>query len=147
MADVSGRVDPSRDDNSPEVRKAGELLPVWKGTQNTACLSLSQAVYSLRAIHSANYKFSDRCAILVDSERDDRWLIFIVADPKVDLEALIVGYMKELGDQQLRQMLEAEFGATRTLIVAQAFSEGNLLDPERDGSDDRIDPKGTGLRR
>ena len=57
-------------------------------------------------------------------------------DPKPTLELLV----KDLCDQALREDLEREFGAVRTLIVAQAFSEGNLLDPGRDDADHRLDP-------
>ena len=55
--------------------------------------------------------------------------------------------MNELVDQQLRVQLDAEFRDVRTLIVAQAFAEGNLLDPNDERIDYRTDPREAGKRR
>jgi His-Xaa-Ser system protein HxsD len=113
----------------------------------TAALSVSRAVYARRAVLAAAYKLSDRCVALVDADGDDRWVVYLIAPPQGDPRSLLSILIRELTDQALRDRLEEEFGAVRTLIVAQAFSEGNLLDPDRDDADDRLDPRGTGRRR
>lgn len=104
-------------------------------------------MYSLKAILAAGYKFSDRFAVLVDTDGDDRWAVFLIGPDGTVIETILADFTKELGDQQLRAALEDEFGSLRTLIVAQAFSEGNLLDPARETADDKADLRGTRLRR
>ena len=49
--------------------------------------------------------------------------------------------------QQLRVRLETQFGHLRTLMVAQAFSEGNLLDPSQTDGDPQTDPRGIAVSR
>jgi hypothetical protein len=43
--------------------------------------------------------------------------------------------------------LEAQFNDVRTLIVAQAFSEGNLIDAHAGDGDYLSDPLGAGKHR
>ena len=64
-----------------------------------------------------------------------------------DLSVIALEFRNELIDQQLRCTLEQQFKDVRTLIVAQAFSEGNLLDPDADGGDYQRDPLGAGTNR
>jgi His-Xaa-Ser system protein HxsD len=148
MADGAGRQDTNRD-----LREEGAVaehtgpVPAWVSGERTAALSISRAVYSQRAVLAAAYKLSDRCIVLVDADGADRWIVYIVAPIGGDPKALLSILMREIGDQGLRDELEEKFGVVRTLIVAQAFSEGNLLDPARDDADDRVDPRGTGERR
>jgi His-Xaa-Ser system protein HxsD len=104
-------------------------------------------VYSLKALLAAAYKFTDRWTVLVDTDGDDHWGVFVAGPDGTQLDSMAAAFANELADQQLRALLEAEFGALRTLVVAQAFSEGNLLDPDRGTSDDKADARGTGLRR
>jgi His-Xaa-Ser system protein HxsD len=85
--------------------------------------------------------------VLVDSDGDDRWAVFLVGPDGTAVDSVLTAFTNELGDQQLRNLLENEFGQLRTLIVAQAFSEGNLLNPGRETADDKADVRGTGLRR
>lgn len=148
MADVSGRTDRDRDGRPKDaVVPYDAPIPAWVGSNATAALSVSREVYPLRAVLSTAYKLSDRCVVLVDTDGDERWALYVIAragdDVRVHLESLI----RELGDQALRVRLEEEFGALRTLIVAQAFAEGNLLDPTRDDADNVGDPRYTGDRR
>src|SRR5688500_8160771 len=96
----------------------------------TTCLSLARDVYSLRSVLAAAYKFSDRCAALVDTDGEDRWAVFIIGQDIDQIEKIRGAFINDLADQQLRDLLERQFAELRTLIVAQAFSEGNLLDPD-----------------
>lgn len=85
--------------------------------------------------------------MLVDSDGEGRLAVFLISVDEARVEDDVTAFVNELTDQQLRTVLEAEFGALRTLVVAQAFSEGNLLDPDRDTADDETDNRGTRLRR
>jgi len=61
--------------------------------------------------------------------------------------ALAGDFSNELIDQRLRERLEQQFGDVRTLIVAQAFAEGNLLDAASADGDYASDPQGIGRLR
>jgi His-Xaa-Ser system protein HxsD len=105
---------------------------------------IDQAIYSLEAILRAAYKLSDRCHILLDSH-DGNVTAFIMGQTAEDAVAAHVGsFVNELLDQQLRVQLEAQFGPLRTIIAAQAFAQGNLLDPRRENDDYDRDPRGIG---
>jgi His-Xaa-Ser system protein HxsD len=148
MANGPGRqdCDPEHDQESPVVVDS-RPVPAWVVGKTAAAVSVSRAVYSRRALLAAGYKLSDRCAVLVDEDGADRWVVYLVARHGTDVQSLLTSLVRELGDQALRDRLEEEFGAVRTLIVAQAFSEGNLLDPHRDDTDHHLDPRGTEQRR
>jgi His-Xaa-Ser system protein HxsD len=144
--------DPGRENADREHHQDGTVVlhsaavPAWVSGERVAALSVSRKVYSRKAVLATAYKFSDRCAILVDIE-EDRWVLYVIAQPGGDAKPLLSNLIRELADQSLREHLEEEFGSVRTLIVAQAFSEGNLLDPGRDDSDHSVDPRGTRERR
>lgn len=112
-----------------------------------AALSVSRTTYAKRAVLAAAYKLADRAAVLIDDDGRDRWVIYVIARPGGDAKTLLPALIRELGDQALRDELEQQFGAIRTLTVAQAFSEGNLLDPTRDDANPDADPRGTEQRR
>ena len=50
-------------------------------------------------------------------------------------------------EPSVRERLERQFGDVRTLIVAQAFAEGNLLDAAGADEDYVEDPSGIGRPR
>ena len=148
MAHDTGRKDADRKhDQKGTIELCSAALPAWFSGERVAALSVSRSVYSRKAVLAAAYKLSDRCTIFVDADGDDRWAIFLIAQAGGDPKSLLPVVIRELGDQAVRDTLEQEFGAVRTLIVAQAFSEGNLLDPSRDDADPRLDPRGTEQRR
>jgi His-Xaa-Ser system protein HxsD len=148
MADVIGREEPNRERRTEDaIVEAFSPVPAAVGSSGTAAVSVSREVYSRKAVLAAAYKLSDRCAVLVDTDGDQRWVLYLLGQEADDSKALLETLIKELADQALRDRLEQEFGAVRTLIVAQAFSEGNLLDPERDDADHHADARGTGQRR
>jgi hypothetical protein len=60
---------------------------------------------------------------------------------------LALEFRNELLDQQLRCRLEEQFKDVRTLIVAQAFSEANLVDQEADAGDYHSDALSAGKHR
>jgi His-Xaa-Ser system protein HxsD len=146
MANSGGRQDANREHRQEDTVVSTELAPVYHGSASSVAVSVHQHTYSRKAVLSAAYKLSDRCAILIDVH-DERWILYVLTGTPHEAMPLVEILVKELTDQALRDELEKEFGAVRTLLVAQAFSEGNLLDPQRDDADDSADPQGTRQRR
>jgi His-Xaa-Ser system protein HxsD len=99
----------------------------------------------------AAYKFTDRWHLFLTRTAEapgDILAVFTPKSPDGRIENSLMGeFANELLDQRLRETLEQEFGPLRTMIVAQAFAEGNLLDTDRDDGDYRSDPRGAGRRR
>ena len=125
-------------------------LRAWTLTGTRIAVEVDLSIYSLEAIVRAAYKFTDRCYVFLSRDPNQPGAVITVLTPKdqtTDLEAVVGDFSNELVDQRLRASLEAQFGQVRTLIVAQAFSEGNLLDPVQDDGDYRSDPHGIGGRR
>ena len=129
MENVNGRQDADRDlhQEDPVILPTAQI-PAWVGPDGTVAVSVDNRAYSLKAVLAAAYKLSDRCAVLVDTEGETRWVLFLIGSQVENRQPLIAALLNELADHALREQLEREFGAVRTLIVAQAFSEGNLLD-------------------
>jgi His-Xaa-Ser system protein HxsD len=112
-------------------------------------LEVDTLIYSREAVVRAAYKFTDRCHVLLDTHPTRSNHLRVYIDPKVEvteLHSLCGEFANELLDQRLREILESQFGEVRTLIVAQAFAEGNLLDRDRDEGDYVEDPRGIGGR-
>jgi His-Xaa-Ser system protein HxsD len=102
------------------------------------------SVYSVKAIARAAFRFSDRAACLLahdDESHDVVWATFLAKQGSVDLQSLAKEFLDELLDQKLRQDLESSFHDVRLIITAQAFAEGNLLNPDDDTADYRHDPR------
>jgi His-Xaa-Ser system protein HxsD len=118
--------------------------------KNSIALRIDEEVYCRAAIARAAFRFSDRASCLLSHDDEIAgviWALFFAKSDSLDLSAMIRGFMDELLDQQMRLDLEARFGDLRLLITAQAFSEGNLLNPEDDKSDFRLDPRDIGRAR
>lgn len=131
MANIPQRAESdggNRPEEKPEVTPLSEFTTVPFRSERSLYLTFSRDVYSLKALLAAAYKFSDSYAVWVDTAADGRWAVVFIAERVIDHELVMTGFVKELVDQQLREALEKEFGSLRTLIVAQAFAEGNLLE-------------------
>ncbi len=114
----------------------------------TAVLQVDTTLYGVDAVLRACYKFTDRCYLfLARSEGEHHIHVYFMSKPKTSLSDILGEFCNELIDQNIRLALSQEFGPVRELIVAQAFSEGNLLDPQRDEGDYTGDPLGIGARR
>jgi His-Xaa-Ser system protein HxsD len=116
---------------------------------STAVLQVDTTLYELDAMLRACYKYTDRCYLFLTREPGTESLVnvFFISKRQSDLPTVMGEFCNELVDQSLRLALSQEFGPLRELIVAQAFSEGNLLDPQRDEGDYSSDPLGIGERR
>jgi His-Xaa-Ser system protein HxsD len=115
----------------------------------TAVLQLDTTLYEVDAILRACYKYTDRCYLFLAREPEMEHLVnvYFMSKRQPDLATVLGEFCNELVDQNLRLTLSKEFGPIRELIVAQAFSEGNLLDAQRDEGDYAGDPLGIGERR
>jgi His-Xaa-Ser system protein HxsD len=107
------------------------------------------SLYGMQAVFRACYKLTGRCYVILSRTEEPDWLmVTLLAKTSEPIAGSLVGELyNELLDQQIRQTLETEMGAVRELIVAQAFAEGNLLDPLRDEGNYEEDPLGIGERR
>jgi His-Xaa-Ser system protein HxsD len=113
----------------------GTVSPIatWAGADRAA-LRLDLSIYTIEAALRAAYKFTDRSYVYAARDTEAPGVLVVVLTAKAagtDLSPILGDFLNELLDQRLRCSLDAEFGALRTLIVAQAFSEGNLLDSAR----------------
>jgi len=115
-----------------------------------AAVEVDTTIYSLVAILRAAYKLTNRCYVFVAKLEGSSDRVIVTLTPKIEatpLPAMVGDFCNELLDQQVRESLADEFGDIRTLIVAQAFSEGNLLDTKRDDGDYEADSRETLHRR
>ena len=104
-------------------------------------LKIDLGLYSTDAILRAAYKLTDRCYVLLDRQESHVTAFVLGKTPGDDVSDCVGTLTNELIDQQLRERLENQFGALRTIIAAQAFAEGNLLEPGRDDADYQQDPQ------
>jgi His-Xaa-Ser system protein HxsD len=128
---------------------AAPQLSVTLGA-NSIALRIEESIYPRAAIARAAFRFSDRasCLLACDDELPGViWATFFAKDDSLNLPAMAREFADELLDQQLRLQLETEFNDLRLLITAQAFSEGNLLNPDDDTTDFRLDPRNIGRAR
>jgi His-Xaa-Ser system protein HxsD len=129
------------------VRTAQPREPIRLIDSAHVAIEIDTSIYSLDAILRATYKFTDRWYVLLQSHDVPTHCCIAhlsAKSPTVELQALVGEFCNELLDQQLRQRLEAQFGEIRSLIVAEAFAEGNLLDRDREEGDYMTDSRGIG---
>lgn len=104
--------------------------------------NLDTAVYRLTAIKKAAYKFSGRCVVqirLVDQQTAEVQLEASAAS--VDLQNVRRDFLREVTDQELREVVLEETAGVRNLLLAQAFSSTSLI-PDDEGVDDyQLDPQ------
>jgi His-Xaa-Ser system protein HxsD len=132
------------------VKGAEPRLPIIRSANEAVALEIDRTIFSVNAVLHTAYKFTDRSHVFVQTHetRTDRWLVVLQPKATAELGEHLAGeFANELIDQQLRERLEQQFGDLRTLIVAQAFSEGNLLDPAANEGDYLTDNLDAGKHR
>jgi His-Xaa-Ser system protein HxsD len=120
----------------------------WRGDRGALRVDLS--IFAIDAVLRASYALTGRCHLFVDRREEGAGHVTVTVRPKTagsDLEELLGELSNELIDQQIRERLAERAGMIREMIVAQAFADGNLLDPDRDGGDPEDDPRGIGTLR
>lgn len=124
---------------NPQVISLGEEL---------FALEIDLTLYHLSAMLRACYKFTGRCYLFLARTEHPDWItVSFLTRGTQGTENLLGDFCNELLDQQVRMGLETEMRPIREMIVAQAFAEGNLLDPLRDEGNYENDPLGIGDRR
>lgn len=137
-------------DGTSVVQDAHRYSPLREWIGGAVALEVDRAVFSLDALLCSAYKFSSRAHVFIQQhpDRTDRWLAVIRPKGTDERPELLASdFSNDLIDQQLRARLNDQFASLRTLIAAQAFSEGNLLDPQRENADDVSDPYQIGTPR
>lgn len=104
-------------------------------------IRIDLSIYRIEAVLRAAYKMTDRhYLLLVDHEPNRSVVAWIWPKNGVGGVDLVGNFCEELIEQRLRLLLDEKTHTIRELIVAQAFAEGNLLDPLRDEGDYEADP-------
>jgi His-Xaa-Ser system protein HxsD len=117
----------------------------WTQTLQDGALlmSVNLDLYSLEALFRVCYSFTDRCYIFLDHNGDTSIVNIHLAkkSSNCDLTALAGEFSNELIDQKVRLDIAAETRTIRELIVAQAFTEADLLDRCASEADYNQDPR------
>ncbi|HEX8456365.1 MAG TPA: His-Xaa-Ser system protein HxsD [Pyrinomonadaceae bacterium] len=113
-------------------------------TDESLCIGVDTAVYSLEALFRVCYGFTDKCYLFLQPEEASSVVRvkFSRKTPDCDLPSLAGEFSNELINQKVRQQIASETRAIRELIVAQAFAEADLLDRSLSESSYINDPKG-----
>lgn len=122
-------------------------VPAADPQTGAVALRVDLSVFAIEAVLRAAYKLTDRCHLFVERPSEEAEQVVVTFRPKgevVVIDAIVGEFANELVDQQLREHLAREAGPIREILVAQAFAEGNLLDPDREDGDYVHDPKGIG---
>ena len=86
-------------------------------------LLMDLRVYSIDAVLSAAYLFTDVCYIKVDTVDGDKALVQLSAKtPDTVVEQIAKNFQNEVIDQQLRLRLRRETEEIRRMIIAEAFA-------------------------
>ena len=125
---------------------SGPAPRAWTLDGERVSIQVDTSIYSIPAVLRAAYKLTDRTYFFHHREGDQLWATITAKDGQ-HLTQAVGEFTNELADQQVREILQKDFGPVQALIVAQAFSPTNLLDPARDDGDYRADPRGAGSRR
>ena len=93
-------------------------------------ITIDLRVYRLAAIKKAAYRFADRFTAVLGSPENDRLplsLRFKATVAESMAQEIARQFFQELLDQELREQVAEETNAIRTLILAHAFSNVDLI--------------------
>lgn len=92
--------------------------------------SLSPEIYSVDAVLRTCYWLTDRCYVHLAKTPDGQTLATLIAKSgaEQDTNAAAWEFLNELLDNQLRVSLQRETASIREMIVAQAFSDVDVID-------------------
>jgi len=105
------------------------------------CVNLD--LYPLEVLFRVCYWFTDRCYLFLSSEHSSSVTVhFAKKTIEADLSTIAGEFSNELINQRVRFDIAAETRSIRDLIVAQAFTEADLLDRAETNADYHHDPRG-----
>jgi His-Xaa-Ser system protein HxsD len=112
-------------------------------------LLVDETLYGRGAVLRTCYVFTDRCYVFISRHDSERLSVRLTAKAGCgDFQAVAGEFSNTLLDYQLREEIARETVTLRELIVAKAFSEGNLLDDTPVGDDrDPVELKARAQRR
>lgn len=115
----------------------------WSKTNDTYCVTIDTALYSPEAVLKTCYLFLDQCYLFVnarDSDLSEINVYFSQSDKSNDLIKIIGEFSNRLIWQEVHQKVANETQTIREIIVAQALTEGNILDHSGSEADYNSDP-------
>ncbi len=119
--------------------------PIVVGPQE-ATIRVDVSLYGEDALLRAAHRLTDRCGVQIERGHEGEVLVRLARRQSLDdLERLAQDFLNELLDQTLRARIRAETEPVRRLLIAQAFSSANLLNPPLDDVDPESDPLQIGM--
>ena len=104
-------------------------------------ISIDPHVYRLSAVKKAAYRLGGRCFVKIEMLPEGGIQVSLTAKSENASPDTIEGdFRNELLDQDLRESIAEQTERVRNLLLAQAFSEISLTDPDLDTVDFREDP-------
>lgn len=109
-------------------------MPISSGlffrvVDDTLIVEVDEGLYCLDVLFRTCYVFTDRAYLYL--RRPGSGVVHVYISPKAEftgsLQVLAGEFCNELLDYNVRALVSSETGKIRELIVAQAFSEANLL--------------------
>lgn len=97
-------------------------------SDNEASFTIPILVYSESVILKTAYIFIDKCYVYIDKPSSDKFLVCLkLKDSKLTIDAFVGEFLNELLNQKLQEKVDQETGRIRELLVAQAFSDVELI--------------------
>lgn len=94
-------------------------------------LTFDASAYTLDAIQRAVYRFSDRLSADISIDREAISCRLFIHDAHRELlDELIDDFRNEVLDQVLRERIRRETEPVRNLILAHAFSNTTVVEPD-----------------
>jgi len=93
-------------------------------------LKVNKNLYDSEAVLQTSYKFTDRCYIHIDPISEDVIGVYfkLKHGDLASLEETVNEFCNELIDQQVRVIVERNYGSIRDEIVKKAFSPIDKVD-------------------
>lgn len=120
-----------------------ELLPWTQLTNDGIAIDIDLSIYDVDTITNAAHAFTARCYVFVQSVHSGVLRVSFATRIEDDnLRDIVGAFGNALLDAHLRRTIAEETRAIRELLVAQAFSEADLLDRAESEGDEHDDPRG-----
>jgi His-Xaa-Ser system protein HxsD len=115
----------------------------WVRSGKTYILTVDTAIYSTDAVLKTCYLFLDQCYFFLSSSGSEETKIDVYATQihDSDMESVLGQFANQLTLQEVRQKVAAETQVIREIIVAQALTEGDVLDHSAMEADYNFDPQ------
>jgi His-Xaa-Ser system protein HxsD len=107
-----------------------QLSWVQDATDDSLIIAVSTDLYSIGALFRVCYLFTDRCYLFLSHGEGSQVIQVLITrkNPDTNLNQICGEFSNELINQKVRLDIADETRTIRELIVAQAFTEADLLD-------------------